>query len=210
MGKLGYAYLPVLQTWNDPQFLTLTVSTCSAAELPERLTQLHQAFERIRDRWRQQVKRKGGLPLQCLRSLEVTAQVAAGTYHPHFHLLLPDLATTHKLLAEWLEEFKHAKAEAQQGKASYDLIGAFFYLVKPPVAFEKCKSEASAAYDVIFQALADYRLCQAYGLRHPKAQLKAQQAAEELRTHYCFDAAGQGWVNQLTGEVVVAPLRPTH
>lgn len=63
--------------------LTLTIRNCEGEELDETITQLMSGFKRLLE-----LKEVGAICEGWYRSLEVTHNVEADTYHPHFHVLL--------------------------------------------------------------------------------------------------------------------------
>jgi plasmid rolling circle replication initiator protein Rep len=65
-------------------FLTMTVKNCSGEELPETLDRIFAAWQILTDNKKQPFRRSF---LGTLRSVEITYNRRAGTYHPHIHVL---------------------------------------------------------------------------------------------------------------------------
>ena len=96
-------YAPVLESWPEKHLVTLTVPNCSAVDLEPTIKAMKAGFKRIRDTMKKQQQRKQrASPLVALRKLEATNNPERNDYHPHFHLVVPDLATGNELRAAWL------------------------------------------------------------------------------------------------------------
>ncbi|QNP54532.1 hypothetical protein [Hymenobacter qilianensis] len=187
MGTLVRKYLPLMETWENPQLLTLTVPSCVRAELPDRVKHMLLTFTKISELWnkhyhrnRRYYQRYGHfhpawptVPLVGLREVEIsyTLELLEERYHPHIHFILRDATTAQALLARWLQVMPGVNAWGQNLKAVYCLQGALCYVLKPAVNFGARNPVPAAAMDTIFQVLALLTPFYAYGMRAPKKRI---------------------------------------
>ena len=68
-------------------FLTLTVRNCAGDQLRDTITSMLDGWHRLSDR-RGLMRGKGAPILGAIRTLEVTYNISARTYHPHLHVVL--------------------------------------------------------------------------------------------------------------------------
>ncbi len=203
-------YAPVLESWPDKHLVTLTVPNCSAADLEATMKQMKAGFDRIRDAMKKQHQRKQrATPLVALRKLEATNNPDRNDFHPHFHLVVPDLATGNELRAAWLTQFPSAKWSAQDvrpatGGAAHEL---FKYFTKLITSKSKERFIRLAPLNTIFEAIAGQRTFQAYGIPKAVAELSDEEAtalAEELEIDAVFEwvQAQADWVDKESGEML--------
>jgi hypothetical protein len=101
-------YLPILTTWKDAQFVTLTAPTIFAEELSEEIDRRLKAFQQIKDS-----ARKQGIKIRLTRNLEVTYNPTTNKFHPHFHCIVEDMEQAEYLLAGWYQRIKNAGEQGQ-------------------------------------------------------------------------------------------------
>ena len=203
-------YAPVLESWPDKHLVTLTVPNCSAADLEATVKGMKAGFNRIRDTLNKQHKRKQrAAPLVALRKLEATNNPDRNDYHPHFHLVVPDLATANELRVAWLAQFPSAQWKGQDvrpanGGAAHEL---FKYFTKLITTKSKERFIRLEPLNVIFEAIAGQRTFQAYGI--PKAaevlgDEEADALADELNIDAVFEwvQAQADWVDKESGEML--------
>ncbi len=203
-------YAPVLESWPDKHLVTLTVPNCSAADLEATIEQMKAGFNRIRDAIKKQHQRgqRPG-PLVALRKLEATNNPERNDFHPHFHLVVPDLATGNELRAAWLSQFPSAKWSGQDvrpanGGAAHEL---FKYFTKLVTTKSKERFIRLAPLNVIFEAIAGQRTFQAYGVPKTVEVLsddEAEALAEELELDAVFEwvQAQADWIDKESGEML--------
>jgi hypothetical protein len=203
-------YLPLLRTWSEKQFVTLTVPNCSAADLVTTLDRMKAAFDTIRRRFTMQHRR--GLrpaPLVALRKLECTFSPGRRDYHPHFHLIVQDAATAQELRTLWLEQFPAASWDAQNVKPADDksVLELFKYFTKLVTSKEKNGRIISVGpLNTIFEAITGQRTFQAFGVTTTK-ETSDEEANElaaqlEIEATYEWDQAATDWVDKSTGELL--------
>jgi hypothetical protein len=203
-------YAPVLESWPEKHLVTLTVPNCSGADLEATMKQMKSGFNRIRDTMKKQHQRKQrASPLVALRKLEATNNPDRNDYHPHFHLVVPDLATGNELRAAWLSQFPSAKWNGQDvrpanGGAAHEL---FKYFTKLVTSKSKERFIRLGPLNTIFEAIAGQRTFQAYGIPKTVEVLNDEEAdllAEELNIDAVFEwvQAQADWVDKESGEML--------
>ena len=159
------AYGPAVAAWGDETHLvTLTVPNCSGGSLRATLKALHTTFANCC----RSVARK--LPLQAIRSSEVTYSEKHGNYHPHLHAMVCGRRQADALVAAWLKRFPEASARAQDVRQAdvRALHELFKYSTK--LASDKRDADGSrrvvpfAVLNVVFEAQRGLRLWQAVGV----------------------------------------------
>lgn len=203
-------YAPVLESWPQKHMVTLTVPNCSAADLEATTKQMKAGFDTIRRSWTMQHRRKQrASPLVALRKLEATHNPESDTYHPHFHLVVPDLATGNELRAAWLSQFPSAKWNGQDvrpanGGAANEL---FKYFTKLITSKSKERFIRLEPLNVIFEAVSGQRTFQAFGIPKTVEELGDEEAdalAEELNIDAVFEwvQAQADWIDKESGEML--------
>ena len=203
-------YAPLLESWPEKHLVTLTVPNCSADELPATRDAMKHGFDTIRRGFTMRHRRKQrATPLVALRKMEATHNPDTDTYHPHYHLVVPDLATANELRAAWLLQFPDAKWKAQDvrpatGGAAHEL---FKYFTKLVTTQSKERFIRLAPLNVIFEAIANQRTFQAFGVPRIKEELGDEEAtalAEELNIDAVFEwvQSQADWVDKSSGEML--------
>jgi hypothetical protein len=168
-------------------------------------------FDTIRRSWTMQHRRgQRPAPLIALRKLEATHNPDSDTYHPHFHLVVPDLATANELRVSWLSQFPSAKWNGQDVRpadagASHEL---FKYFTKLITTQSKERFIRLGPLNAIFEAIAGGRTFQVFGIKVPKVDEQlvdeaAEALADELNIVAVWDWVQEvgNWVNKETGEL---------
>ncbi len=203
-------YAPVLDSWPEKHLVTLTVPNCSAADLEATMKQMKSGFDTIRRSWTMQHRRKQrASPLVALRKLEATNNPERNDFHPHFHLVVPDLATGNELRAAWLSQFPSAKWGGQDvrpanGGAAHEL---FKYFTKLVTSKSKERFIRLEPLNTIFEAISGQRTFQAFGIPKTVEELSDEEAdelAEELNIDAVFEwvQAQADWVDKESGEML--------
>jgi hypothetical protein len=147
--------------------------------------------------------------LQALRKLEATHNPERDDYHPHFHLVVPDLVTANELREAWLVQFPQAKWKGQDVRpanagAAHEL---FKYFTKLVTTQSKERFIRLAPLNVIFEAIAGQQTFKVFGVAKPKEELGDEEAtalAEELNIDAVFEwvQAQADWVDKSSGELL--------
>ena len=206
-------YSPVLDTWADKYLVTLTVPNCSAADLMATIQQMKEGFDTIRRRFTMQYRRKQRVTaLQALRKLECTHNPDRDDYHPHFHLVVPDLATANELREFWLLHFPTAKWKSQDVRPANN--GAanelFKYFTKLITTQSKERFIRLGPLNTIFEAISGQRTFQAFGLPKtalveddPELDALAQSVVDaDVDALFEWNQDQADWIDKETGEVL--------
>jgi hypothetical protein len=218
-------YLPVLQTWEDPYFVTLTVKAVPAENLGKWLEGIHKAFRQIREKFKKKSQRGTGVKFIGIKSLECNFNPVSKTYNPHLHIIVPnrDLAVT--LIIEWQKKWtkKYTSAWAQYKRKvenlEKDLIEVIKYgskIFTEPDMDKSAKSKIprmvyAAALDNIFCALAKYRLFERFGFNLPKQPITKHEPGYLQRyDEWAFEPSLHDWFNEETGELMTGFVPSTQ
>ena len=216
-------YLPVIKSWPEKQLVTLTVPNCTEDDLPATIESMKAGFDLIRRRIAQQHRRKlRAAPLVALRKLEATHNPDRNDYHPHFHLIVPDLASANELRESWLLQFPSAQWKGQDVRPANDsaAMELFKYFTKLVTTQSKERFIRLAPLNVIFESIAGQRTFQAFNVPSTKVvdDEEAAQLGAELATESDIDAVFQwvqsqaDWIDKESGEMLTnykpsAPFR---
>ena len=212
-------YLPIIESFENPHFLTLTVSTVPDKDLCPTILSMKHVFSKINDSIR---KRQS---LDCLRKLEVTFNVKNELYHPHFHIILDNEDVGASILEQWLKRhgslahISCQKLEQLQSINSKVIRTVFGYMTKL-VTYTGNRSIPVPAQnlDVIVSALFGKPIMQGFG-RLYSSKRKANHGNDIDKPTYQTPHAetlGQNitwkwiqqlatWINNSTGQLLVDP-----
>jgi hypothetical protein len=95
-------YLPIINQWKEPYFVTLTIRSVPARRLHDMMKAMLAILKRIIGKYKSRNKRGKDILLKGIRSLECNFNPIARTYNPHFHIIVPDKETADILVKEWL------------------------------------------------------------------------------------------------------------
>lgn len=157
-------------------FLTLTVQNVKAEELNKKIDDLMASLNRLfsRKTWQKRV-------LGFFRSLEITYNKKADTYHPHYHILLvvpEDYFTNKDLYLEtwqWREMWEtsanlnyHCQMKIEEIKATkeQELSGAIAEVAKYAVKMSEVAKVSQEALKHILKAIKGRRLISYGGIIH--------------------------------------------
>jgi plasmid rolling circle replication initiator protein Rep len=203
--------LPVIRTWKDPHFLTLTTKAVGASKLKARIRNMNRAFRIINDRYRQKAHRGTGPKLVGLKSLECNFNPKAKTYNPHFHLIVPDKETADILLKEWLNLWttEFAKPVSQNCRKvkdrEKDLIEVIKYeakIITEPDGTKSRGKKAGAkiyarALDNIYAAMKGIRIIDRFGFNAPpKVKTKTEYRLTEDSQLWQYHLKSRDWVSE--------------
>ncbi len=169
-------YFPIVQSWQEPYFVTLTIRSIPAARLRLLLRKIVQGFQRIKDKYRKRNLRGKGIKLIGIKSLECNFNSKAKTYNPHIHLIVASKEIAEVLKREWLQLWKDwtyhgAQKIRKVENTERDLIEIIKYGTKiftEPDVYNKMKTKGEskiyvAAMDNIFTAMKGLRIFERFG-----------------------------------------------
>ncbi|HLP06445.1 MAG TPA: protein rep, partial [Paludibacter sp.] len=175
-------YLPVIETWEDPHFVTLTQKSVPANKLEQWFFGVNKAFRQIKNKYRKQNQRGGDIQFMGIKCLECNFNPKRRTYNPHLHLIVPNKAMADLLIREWqkkwTEKFTSPLAQHQRrvGNLRRDLVETIKYGSKIFTDFDaKNKGKMPpkiyiAAMINIYKAMKPYHLFDSFGFNLPKEE----------------------------------------
>lgn len=211
-------FLPIVQNWEEPYFVTLTAKSCYAYKLHERMRDTKRAFEIIEERMKKRYHRDTGPKLVAIKSLECNFNPAKRWYNPHFHILVATKELAEILKQEWLnlwtEEYTSYKGQKIRAveNTERDLIEVVKYsskILTEPNPGKKSKRWKTtrrvyiAALYNILNAMKGLRLIDSYGFKVAKEQYKSVSTTTvvEYQEHK-YKSEIMDWVNEETGEIL--------
>lgn len=214
-------YLPIIQTWDEPYFVTLTVKAQPARNLKKWMGGMKRAFELILNRCKKRHQRGKGIKLVGIKSLECNFNPQKKTYNPHYHLIVANREIANLLVVEWQKQWNQGKQKltspfAQDVRKIDNLESALIEIIKygskiftEPDLQKKANQKIPpaiyvAALDNIFVALKPYRLFDRFGFNLPKAGPNAKATPQFLQLYeeWEFDKHQNDWLNPDTGELL--------
>ncbi len=170
-------YLPELQKWPEPYFVTLTVKSVKAAMLNKVMKKMIEGISRITTKYRKRNLRNSGIKLIGIRSLECNFNEITKKYNPHFHLIVYNKEVADILKMEWLKLWtrKWTYHGAQNISKVFNNTTALIEVVKygskiftDPELRKKQQSKGNtkiyaAALNVIFTSMKGIRIFDRFG-----------------------------------------------
>lgn len=206
-------YLPIVEEWSEPYFITVTLPTVTAEELLPTLYRdstdtpaitVRQNAAQVVARY---VKRHLG-SFEAIRKLECTAR-PDDRYHPHFHFIVNGRAQAELFVKRWIEIHDDASPDAQDVRPAdlRSLKELFKYATK--ITTDGKNPIRPERLDVIYRALRDRRCWQPIGF---KATGSDGSEELELTSTDAFKRVGEevlweweqsvgDWIDKATGEV---------
>lgn len=211
-------YQPIIETWNDPHFVTCTAQSCKKHKLNARMSNTIRAYQIIKKRMYQRFKRgKGGQPIG-IWSLECNFNPLEKCYNPHFHFIFPDVETAEVFVAEWLDLWtkKYASYKGQdirplRTNTVEDMFGTIKYGTKifTDPNMKKGKSRIKgrdviyiAALHNILNAFKGHQLFGSFGFKLPDEVKRKPTGARIVQKaqSWKFGNKDVDWINKETGE----------
>jgi hypothetical protein len=205
-------YKPILDTWTDAQFVTLTVRNVPGDQLDQTLDQMVKTSAVIR----RAITRTDGLSFEALRKLECTHNYHRDDYHPHYHLIVNGKAQALALRNRWLAAWgDQADAQAQDVRPCTpgSALELFKYATKLASSSGGKKEYITpAALDTIFRAMRGRRIWQSVGFT-AKATVDEEAAIgtdgntaalteDADGTDWLWHQDQHDWVDTRTGELL--------
>jgi hypothetical protein len=209
------AYAPILETWTDAYFVTLTVPNVAGNALRATLEQMRDTFTRIQGRFKKQAQRGKGSVFVGIRKFECTANVDRDDFHPHIHCIIRGKANAYALRRAWLNDYAGVKAVAQDTrKADTGSIKELLKYAAKLAVTVKGKAERvvyADAMNVVFEAMRGMRTLQSFGFQLPKIQDRDIQAQGNSELNgvnadaaiFQYEHSQGNWFDMETGEVLI-------
>ena len=213
-GRAIDVYAPMLATWTDTHFVTLTVRNVKADDLPATVAEILRALGT--DGIPKAMKRTHRLPLVAVRKLECTYSMDRQDYHPHVHMIVQGREAAFLLRDLWLKRFgDRAVIEAQDVRECDEQshIELFKYFTKVVTSRRdgRRRMVPPSALDVIFRAMRGRRVWQTIGCKLPKEEesieaerldVEASAAVSRLddTVFWQWDQSAADWIDAESGE----------
>lgn len=217
-------YYPVLSTWNEPYFVTLTVKACKAPRLKIMLKGVIRAIKQINEKYRKRNQRGKGIKLMGVKSLECNFNPQKSTYNPHLHLIVANKEIADTLIKEWLCKWtpQYTTRAAQHYRPIHDLQRDLVETIKygskiftEPDVNKKAKSKKdntiySAALYNVFEAMKGLRIFERFGFDLPKETGKPTSSAKVVNEYFEWQFVPEffDWCN-VDNELVLSAFAPT-
>ena len=213
-------YLPIISTWEDAHFVTLTVKAVPKEKLRLWFRAMKKAIRLISDRNKKRHKRGKAKRFKGIKSLECNFNPEKKTYNPHFHLIVDCKQTAVDLILEWEETWTKkddslVDFRGQDMKPVYNTESILIEVIKygskiftEPDVKKKKNSKIppmiyAQALDNIFEAMSGYRLFDRFGFNLPKKQkVKINPSFISEFENFHYDAILKDWVNLDSGELL--------
>lgn len=208
-------YLPVIETWEEPYFTTLTVKACYTRNLKKMISKMIEGFTLIKDQQKKRHQRGKGIQLIGIKSLECNFNPKTRTYNPHFHLIVKNKETAELITKEWLKKWtlKFTSPKAQFSRPVKDTTRDLIEIIKygskiftEPDVQQKTKGKGviyASALDNILRAMKDHRIFDRFGFNLPKTEKFEIQDSIKLLSNYeqwSFNPAVSDWENNENDE----------
>lgn len=184
-------YLPIIEKWEEPYFVTLTVKSCKANRLKLMIGKVLEGFSKIREKQKKRFQRGNGTKLIGVKSLECNFNPTKQTYNPHLHLIVASKEIGELLVKEWLKIWtpKFANRLAQDVRKVFDVETNLIEIIKygskiftEPDLKKKSKDDSSyqiyiSALDNILTAMKGKRIFERFGFNAEKTLPLPRQEA---------------------------------
>lgn len=206
-------YLPVINEWKEPYFVTLTIKSVSARRLKDMMEAVLRGFNLIVSKYKKRYQRGKGKKLIGIRSLECNFNPNRKTYNPHLHIIVPDEETADILIREWLYYCNRkgsfwASKYAQDKRRVFDneicLVEVIKYgskiITRPKEPDEHLNPIPAVIYvralHNILRAMKNIRLFERFGFNLPK--ITKTTLTKELEKYYKlkYDTEIGDWLDE--------------
>ncbi len=221
-------YTPVIETWSEATFVTLTLTSVPAHQLKPTIMQMIETFQAITSKFKARASRGKGSPLVGIRKLECTYN-ENGLFHPHFHVILQgNKHQAQKLVDDWISRinksgYHKAKRVAQNITPVQNIADAcnelFKYTTKLFASSASQKNSAGnwsksdyinlQSLDRILQATTRKRTVQPFGFTAPKPKSPFLMSEIPLSIHV-FDQKQVSYYEISTGDESTPEKLPKH
>ncbi|MBC8320136.1 MAG: protein rep [Bacteroidetes bacterium] len=210
-------YLPVLSSWEDPHFVTLTIRACSAKRLPIMIDGMVRAFGKIKERNKKRHQRGKGIKLIGIKSLECNFNPVTKTYNPHYHIIVPNKEIALQLKTDWLDIWtkKHNEAWCQDIRKISSIESSLIEIIKygtkiftEPDLKNKASRKISpkiyvAAMYNILSTMKDHRIFDRFGFNLPQTTIEHETKIASVTDYdiWIYDPSNADWYSEFTGQV---------
>jgi len=210
-------YKPIIETWTDIQFLTLTVKSQPHSNLNNWMGGMIKAFKIIRERCNKRHSRNKGPKLIGVRSLECNFNPIKKTYNPHYNILCATKEIAETIKKEWVELWNRDKIMAlpylqkirKVKQTEKDIIETIKYGAKiftdPTMKKGKTKTNPTIyakALHTIYKSMEGHRLFGSFGFKLPKTEKSKNGRVVKDFQNWFYNSKLRDWVNIETGQIM--------
>ncbi len=217
-------YLPTIQKWEDPHFVTITVKSCKEQQLPRYIKSLKHTFKKIIDKHKKRNQRGTGKKLIGIKSLESNFNPQRRTYNPHFHIIVANREMAEIIVEEWYSRSKkgYVNMKGQKIERVRNLENALVEIIKygskiftEPDLKKRAKETTTTQVYVkalynIFKAMKGTRIFDRFGFDLPEINIEKPRA--KLLNHFEeweYNINTTDWENVYTAEVLTGYKIPS-
>ena len=209
-------YLPVIQKWQEPYFVTLTIKAYPKQYLKKAIQKILDGFRLIVAKHKKRHQRGKGIKLVGIKSLESNFNPIKKTYNPHLHIIVENKEMAELLVSEWLQIFtsKYTNRKGQDMIAITNREKALIEIIKygskiftePDIAKKRETTQRdiyAAALFNIFVAMKGQRIFDRFGFNLPKNLTTTDKTKLTYLTEYDewkFDLKSFDWLNSANDE----------
>lgn len=211
-------YLPVIQTWEQPFFVTLTLKSVSFFQLNSVMKSMTKGFRSIVETYRKRNLRGKGIKLIGIRSLESNFNPRYNWYNPHFHCIVANKKMAEIIVKEWLNRSKKnwTNKGGQKMEPVFNNLSALIEVVKygskiftEPDVRKKTKGKGPrkiyvAALNNIFTSMKGLRIFERFGfdLPKPSESVTSVPTLAKEYSEWLFHPDFFDWLNLETGNAL--------
>ncbi len=224
-------YLPEINSWEEPYFLTLTVKSVPFYRLRATMDSMIKEFQAIVEIQRKKSGRKTGIKLVGIRSLESNFNPRTKEYNPHFHIIVANREMAEILLNEWLKRGRKKKRINRKGQhmrkvddTQHDLIEVVKYgskIFTEQDIYAKGKNKKVlrgkhtiyiAALNNIFHAMRGLRIFERFGFNLPPDSKHASAGSRVVSKYHewIFHLKSADWLSVDTGNPLCNYIPPAE
>lgn len=209
--EIIHKYLTVIEQWENPHFVTLTIQSVPAKQLRKRMKDMMIAFRAIKDKYRKWHVKDKSIKLMGIKSMECNFNPVDATYNPHFHLIVPNKGTANILVQEWKKYWGYelVNNKAQDIREVTDPENCLVEVVKygtkiftDPLMKKKSEKKVTpviyvSAIDNIIYAMKDLRIFERFGFDLPPRQ-RVKVSQSQILSQYdewVHDPKQNDWIN---------------
>lgn len=208
--QLINGYTPILNTFDDPQFLTLTIPNMPGKELVKAINAMQHVWREIyRMVKRPKSTKKFEVPIMGLKKLECTYNSEYDTFHPHYHFIVESDLLAELLMNSWLKYWNsdlYLPKGYKTGKLSKDAqkykpitsSGGFLELFKyfTKIITTSENKDLEGIYinplDTIFRSMQNRRTFEPIGIKKVSEDINDIQSATYI--HLAHEAKFWSWL----------------
>ncbi|HWY12718.1 MAG TPA: hypothetical protein VN026_15400 [Bacteroidia bacterium] len=94
--------LPIVKSWDQPYFVTLTARSVYANKLGIRMKKMNIGLRKILDKYKKKAQRGKSIKFEGFKTLECNFNSKKRTYNPHLHLIVKNKEMAEIIIREWL------------------------------------------------------------------------------------------------------------